>query len=480
MREKVLVFGANFPVAKRIADLFRREYDVITYDFSQIRESGQAEVATAFTGNLLFNTLTCHSASYVLFTSESLQFMHSEATISRFLDELQVCKRIAGINLIYVEIAEPIVVKSGGVIQLLKGDSAYSKRLATLREVLTGAAVNMLKVKSVYSPENDLWDKNFLHILIDAKGVKPVEVVQSSGDWEAQSADDVAKTLLSTMGSIGTQQLSYGPYPGGLKAFCASAIAEFVHWSDVQLERSSHVDTYELRAAIQKNSPIQADLHLLIRQAHCAVNYLYRKAPEDAFGNRSVEQFRFELGMSLASSIPLEVVENIDMIIPVPETGKTYAQGLATTLGLPYVEGLYKADRKRSFDIESFDERREFLFSRLNVVPGLLMGKSVIVVDEAIFTGATLKVVSHLLREAGARKIYFAIPSPEARYRCKFNMQPKRNMLSEYVRKDDLWSYFNVEAVYFQDNAAFTQSIEQDGPQCVDCFIKRGNNDYTI
>lgn len=165
------------------------------------------------------------------------------------------------------------------------------------------------------------------------------------------------------------------------------------------------------------------------------------------------------------------------MIIPVPETGKAYAQGLATALGLPYVEGLYKADRKRSFDIENFDERREFLFSRLNVVPDLLMGKSVIVVDEAIFTGATLKVVSYLLRQAGVRNVYFAIPSPEARYECKFNMQPKRNLLSEYVRKEALWSYFNVQAVFFQDDLAFIQSIEQDGPQCVACFIQRGSND---
>jgi amidophosphoribosyltransferase len=165
------------------------------------------------------------------------------------------------------------------------------------------------------------------------------------------------------------------------------------------------------------------------------------------------------------------------MIVPVPETGKIYAQGLAAALGLPYKEGIYKSDRKRSFDIESFDERREFLFSRLNVVPGLLMGKSVIVVDEAIFTGATLKVVSHLLQQAGVVRVYFAIPSPEARYECKFNMQPKRNLLSEYVRKDDLWSYFNVQAVYFQDDVTFIQSIEQDGPQCVACFIQRGRND---
>jgi len=477
MREKVIIFGANFPLATRIADLLRREFDVIQYNFSSVRESGQVKVNTVFTGNLLSSTLTSTGAGYVLFTSESLLYVNSETILTELLYELQACQQIAGIHLSYIEIAEPIVVGSGRVIQSLKGDSAYAKRLASLRESLTGVAVSVLEVNSVYSPENDLWGQNFLHLLFDGKGDKPVEVVKSSCDWEAHSADEVAQTLVSRMDSVGTQRMSHGPYPGGLEAFCATATAEFMHWSDVQIARRPYVDVNQRSLLNKKSEHIQAGLHAVIRQVHCAVNYLYRKVPEDAFGRRSIAQFRFELGRSLAKSIPQDVVASVDMIVPVPETGKIYAQGLATALGLPYEEGIYKADRKRSFDIESFDERREFLFSRLNVVPGLLMGKSVIVVDEAIFTGATLKVVSHLLQHAGAVRVYFAIPSPEARYECKFNMQPKRNLLSDYVRKEDLWSYFNVQAVYFQHNEAFIHSIEQDGPQCVACFIQRGRND---
>lgn len=334
MREKVLVFGANFPLAARIADLARREFDVIPYDFSAVRESGQVEVATVFTGDLLSSIIVSHGARYVLLTSESLMYMHSAARLSGLLDELQACKQMAGIHLAYVDIAEPIVVESGRVIQLLRGDSAYGKRLAVLREALTGIA-NVLQVQSFYSPENDLWGQNFLHLLFDAKGGKPVEVVESSGEWEALSADEVAQTLVSKLDRVGTQQLSHGPYPGGLGAFCAAATAEFVHWLDLQIARRTRVDANERRSLHQKSEPIQAGLHAATRQAHCAVNYLYRKAPEDAFGSRTIAQFRSELGKALASSIPRDVVESVDMIVPVPETGKIYAQGLAAALGLP-------------------------------------------------------------------------------------------------------------------------------------------------
>ncbi len=105
MREKVLIFGANFPVASRIADLVRREFDVMSYDFSAVRESGQVEIATEFTGDLLSSTLmlsstvTCIGARYVVFTSESLLYIHSKALLSGFLSELQACKRMAGIHL---------------------------------------------------------------------------------------------------------------------------------------------------------------------------------------------------------------------------------------------------------------------------------------------------------------------------------------------------------------------------------------------
>jgi hypoxanthine phosphoribosyltransferase len=477
MRRKVFFLGANFPLSARIADIVKRELDVIPYNFDATFESGHAKIAMAFKGDLFSSIVTGHGASYVLLTSESLLYIQSEETVTGLVGELRACKRVAGVHLAYVEIAEPIVVESGRVIRSLMDDSTYSNRLAVLREGLTGLAANVLQVQSIYSPENDVWGQNFLHLLFDVKGGKPVEVVKTSHRWEALSADEVALTLISNLDRMGPQQLSYGPFPGGLEAFCKAAAAEFVNWSNAQTSQSPTVNANERNAVPQKSEPSHSGLYAATRQAHCAVNYLYRKAPEDAFGLSTVAELRSALGKTLANSIPHEVVAEVDMIVPVPETGKIYAQGLATALGLPYMEGIYKIDRERSFDIENYDQRREFLFSRLNVVPGSLMGKIVLVVDEAIFTGATLKVVSYLLKQAGARRIYFAIPSPEVRYECKFNMQPNRNLLSEYVRKEDLWSYFDVQNVHFQENEAFVKAIDQHGPKCVACFIHRGVDD---
>lgn len=477
MREKVLIFGSNFSLATRIADLVRRDFEVILYEFSNTIESGRYEVSTEFTGDLLNSVLALNGARYVVFTSESLLHIHSPSVMSGLLGELSTCKRMSDTYLAWVDIEEPIVAEEDRCIQVLQSDSAYGKHINLVRQVMTDLADTVIRVQSVYTQEDDHWSPNFLRLLFDTKDGKHFKVLKSDGDWEALSADEVARALVSRLGHEGTYRVTNGPYPGGLQAFCDAASLEYRRWLLSHAFSISPQDDQGPFNTNLKKVPRHAGLYSVTRQTHCAVNYLYRKTPESAFGVSTVATLRNELGYALAKSIPREVANELDMIVPVPETGKTYAKGLSIGLGLPYVEAIFKSDLKRSFDIESFDERREFLYSCLSVLPGVLAGKRVMVVDEAIFTGATLKVVSHLLREEGASCVYFAIPTPEVRYGCDFNMLPKRSLLSEYVRKEDLWGYFNVRGVFFQDEEFFIQSIDQYGPQCVACFIQRGANE---
>ena len=477
MREKVLIFGSNFSLATRIADLVRREFEVILFEFSNFSKSDRYEVSTEFTGDLLNHALALNGARYVVFTSESLQYIHSPSVMSGLLSELRTCKLMPGTHLAWVDIEEPIVADANRCIQVLQNGSAYGKRINQVRQALTELADSVLQVQSVYTQEEDHWSPNFLRLLFDSKGGEHFKIRKPYGDWEALSADEVATALVSRLGQVGTYRLTNGPYHGGLEAFCKAASLEHKRWlKSHSISRPTHGDQSYIDTNLKKVS-MHAGLYSITRQTHCSVNYLYRKAPEAAFGLSTVATLRHELGYALAKSIPREVANELDMIVPVPETGKVYAKGLSIGLGLPYVEAIFKSDLKRSFDIESFDERREFLFSRLSVLPGVLAGKRVMVVDEAIFTGATLKVVSHLLQEEGVSCIYYAIPTPEARYGCNFNMLPKRSLLSEYVRKEDLWVYFNVRGVFFQDEKYFIQSIDQFGPQCVACFIHREAND---
>ena len=138
---------------------------------------------------------------------------------------------------------------------------------------------------------------------------------------------------------------------------------------------------------------------------------------------------------------------------------------------VPYLEALYKkAEIGRSFDIQDHATRREFINAKLGIIPSMVAGKSIAIVDEAIFTGATLKLVAHLLQATAVRNVYLLVASPECKARCPFNMQPERPHLSEYVRDVDLAAYFDVTGVFFQEQLVYHRTMHDSRHGCTVCF----------
>lgn len=206
-------------------------------------------------------------------------------------------------------------------------------------------------------------------------------------------------------------------------------------------------------------------------QSKAALNLIYRKKPYEIVNRKSVAEWRMLLGDTLSTSIKKEIIGEIDLILPVPETGKTYAQGLASSISKPYVEALYKkAEVGRSFDIQDKKIRKKFIKTKLGLIKSLVKGKTVGVVDEAIFTGMTLKEVCMLLQEAEAKKIFLLIPTPECVTKCSYNLQPTREFLSSKYSKEQLKTYFKVEDVLFQDYITFKNIMEDSGFNYLCCF----------
>lgn len=207
------------------------------------------------------------------------------------------------------------------------------------------------------------------------------------------------------------------------------------------------------------------------QQSKAALNLIYKKNPYEIVNNKSVAEWRMLLGKSLCESISKKIIKELDLILPVPETGKTYAQGISSFSSIPYVEALYKkADIGRSFDIEDVNIRKEFIKTKLGLIKSLVKGKTVGVVDEAIFTGMTLKEVCKLLVDAEVGKIYLLIPTPECTNTCIYNIQPDRDFLSSSFTKEELKSYFKVEDVVFQNFYIFKNIMEESGFNYLCCF----------
>lgn len=211
-------------------------------------------------------------------------------------------------------------------------------------------------------------------------------------------------------------------------------------------------------------------------QGRCVFKLIYELKAQEYFYEKRVAEIRFQMGESLAKAVPRQVAAQLDCVCPVPKTGMYYAMGLAHALKCSYVQALLKADgEERSFQIANTDKRKQFLWTKLQPIKELIQGKNLAVVDEAIFTGATLKVVVEMLRECGAKGVYLCIPTPKCRSHCNYLVQPPRPMLLEYIRDTMLEEYFNVDGVFFQDEDVFIQYINKiDGRMCRECFLGGG------
>lgn len=212
----------------------------------------------------------------------------------------------------------------------------------------------------------------------------------------------------------------------------------------------------------------------IARQKGCAFNLIYQLMPDDSFGGQKVAKVRLALGERLAACIPDAIKNRIDYIVPVPKTGLYYAMGLSKGLQIPYMQGILKdSTEERSFQLLDVNVRKKFLKTRLSPIGEILENKSILVVDEAVFTGTTLKMACRMLREAGVKHIYLGIPTPPCYVPCSYYVQPKREMLLEYIRYDMLTEYFDVDDIYFQTVDAFMEEIPELEELCTECFTGR-------
>lgn len=99
-----------------------------------------------------------------------------------------------------------------------------------------------------------------------------------------------------------------------------------------------------------------------------------------------------------------------------------------------------------------------------------LQGKQVVVVDEAIFTGTTLRIVCQMLREAGAAKVHIAIPTPMSNCRCAQYVLPAMPPLADSMPPSKMLDYFGADSLTYIPGQSFLEIARPSGAVCTDCF----------
>ncbi len=152
--------------------------------------------------------------------------------------------------------------------------------------------------------------------------------------------------------------------------------------------------------------------------APCIFEHVYLARPDSVIDNISVYKTRLRMGEFLATKIlKLRPDHDIDVVIPIPDTGRTSALPLAFELGVKYREGFIKNRYiPRTFIMPGQSIRKKSVRQKLNAIELEFKDKNVLLVDDSIVRGTTSCEIIQMAREAGARKVYFASAAPPVLY----------------------------------------------------------------
>jgi amidophosphoribosyltransferase len=195
----------------------------------------------------------------------------------------------------------------------------------------------------------------------------------------------------------------------------------------------------------------------------CIFEYVYLARPDSVMDNISVYQARLNLGESLAKRVISNVPPNeIDVVIPIPESSRPSAAQLAQLLGLPYREGFVKNRYVgRTFIMPGQAVRKKSVRQKLNVIASEFKGRNVLLVDDSIVRGTTSREIVQMARDAGARKVYLASAAPPVRYPNVYGIDmPTSSELVAHNRSvEEVRALIGCDALIYQDVEGMKKAI---------------------
>ena len=229
------------------------------------------------------------------------------------------------------------------------------------------------------------------------------------------------RSLYAARDPHGLRPLSIGRLPNGYcvaSETCALDIVGATFIRDVEPGELIRIDDRGPRSARFAESP---------RKALCIFEFVYLARADSRIQGTTVHEVRRELGRRLAVEAPAHA----DMVIPVPDTGHSAAQGYAEVSGIPYGEGLMKNRYVgRTFIQPSQSLRERGVKLKLNPIPDAIRGKRLVVIDDSIVRGTTTRQIVQALREAGAAEVHTRITCPPIQWPCFYGIDmPTRHEL---------------------------------------------------
>jgi amidophosphoribosyltransferase len=250
------------------------------------------------------------------------------------------------------------------------------------------------------------------------------------------------RTVYAARDPQGLRPLAIGRLPSGwcvASETCALDVVGATYVREVEPGELISIDERGLRSRRYVEAP---------RPALCLFEFVYLSRPDSRLYGRSVHQARREMGRRLAAEAPAQA----DLVIPIPDTGHSAAQGYAETSGIPYGEGLMKNRYiGRTFIEPTPALRQRGVKLKLNPLPEAIAGRRLVVVDDSIVRGTTTRQIVQVLRDAGAAEVHLRIVSPPIRWPCFYgiDMSTKGELIAANSSVEEIRDFVGADSLAY-------------------------------
>lgn len=211
--------------------------------------------------------------------------------------------------------------------------------------------------------------------------------------------------------------------------------------------------------------------------APCIFEHIYLARPDSIIDDVSVYKARLRMGESLAKKIKKANLD-IDVVVPVPDSSRSAALPLAQSLGVKYREGLVKNRYVgRTFIMPGQKIRKKSIHYKLNAIPLELRKRNVLLVDDSIVRGNTSKKIIQMVREAGAKNVYFASCAPPLINPCPYgvDMPSRKDFVANGLNTEEIAKFIGADMLFYQDEKDLLAAAKKGNPKVTNfCYACMG------
>ncbi len=214
---------------------------------------------------------------------------------------------------------------------------------------------------------------------------------------------------------------------------------------------------------------VSRQLNVEAPEKRCVFEHVYFSRPDSVVFGRNVDSARRRSGEILGREAPAAA----DLVCAVPDSSNTAALGYARATGLPFELALIRNHYVgRTFISPAQKVRDMSVRIKFNPVAEVLAGKRVVVVDDSIVRGTTMRKLVKLIRGAGASEVHLRIASPPVTNPCYYGIDtPVRNeLIASSHTVDEIATYLRVDSLAYLSLPGLLEAAGEGESYCEACF----------